>query len=911
MLKTGDVLYAEGRTYTVLELLGRGANAAAFLAQRESGSLLSRCILKEFAPRETEHFEAGKERFLAAGKMQNRIRQLTELNNQTPPVCEIFEANGTAYIDIPCFGGKTLSALQNLTLPQYTEICRTAAKTVGYYHRAGFLCLDLKPDNLFILQNTPDDTVTQLVELIDFDSVRSAAECTEHTVFSYTREWAAPEQCNPYMRGKISRAADIYTLGEIMFYLLFGRHSEESEHRGFSEYPFGECRREFRRYTERPDVKRLFTQLFRGTLRSAAANRFPDTGGIVRLLDDLTAELNRRDYIIPKLPPVSPYFVGRETELNAVGTQLKQNRVLFVTGVGGIGKSTLIRNFAVQNQSRYDVIVYLEYDGEIRHTFADDGQLAISTVHRQDGEPADAYFSRKLSEFRRICGEKHVLFILDNYGGAVTKDLSRILDCGYNTVIVTRNQPPKNSFSFLELGAIAEKAALYHLISLNLGRQTTKEERRCFEEIIGLVQGHTLVLELIARQIAAGMISIQTALCLIRENGFSRFSAEKIGNYKDGEEVCDTLAGIISGLFDASNLETNAETVLKILALLNVRGLESELLLRFFPQITAKMLGTLSEQGWIYSADSVRLHPVIAETLRNRQWNMRDGVTVMEYHRKMIDIYEGTANGAQILLILKEAERFKEQNPLHMVKALYFEMTGKYYDTLLGGNYVPYSEAEAKMLEQMLDAEMSAISEAEQSQDSRKFAFLAKSYLSMAGILIRSVPECHAEAADYLQKADSIIQANEPEYSENRCYFFTVSAWYSTLVKPDLKRMLACMDSAGHIAEAVFQTDLERIDVVDIPKANCLFYHHEMSLAAEALQNAVNRCEKYPDSLPYIDKRAELLNCLLDVYAELQDYARCRELIAEIDRINTAYREHGIYREAASEIRERAVFRKE
>ena len=434
----------------------------------------------------------------------------------------------------------------------------------------------------------------------------------------------------------------------------------------------------------------------------------------------------------------------------------------------------------------------------------------------------------------------------------------------------------------------------------------TKEERICFDEIIGLAQGHTLVIELIARQIAAGRLEIHNALSLIRENGFSRFSGERIGNYKDGEEIYDTLAVIISGLFDASRLPQDAETTLRILALLNIRGLEPDLLIQFYPQMTDELLRMLAQQGWIIADSRVHLHSVIAETMRNRHWNVPDAVTVMEYHRKMINIYEGMANDAQMLLIVKEAERFKNENPEHLVSALYHEMHGIYYDTLLGGNYVPYNETEAQRIEQMIEAEATAIEEAEQSHDNRKFAFLAKSYLSMASILIRSVPEYHEAAADYLQSADAIIQANESEYSEKRCYYCTVSAWYYTLVQPDLDTMLAYMDKAAQIGERVFPTSLELIDIVDIPKANCLFYHNELLLAADALQTAINRCGQYPDSLPYIDKRAELLNCQLDVYAALEDYAGCRALIAEIDRINKDYNEQGINRPVKIEIRQKA-----
>ncbi|MBQ8921495.1 MAG: serine/threonine protein kinase [Oscillospiraceae bacterium] len=907
MLKTGECLSVEDREYTVTALLGRGANSAAYLAQCRSGGLRYQCILKEYAPRNAADFEAGKARFLTAARMQNQVRQIAELQNRTPPVSHIFEANGTAYSDIVCFGGTTLDRLTDLSLPEYLELCRAIAKTVGAYHQADFLVLDLKPENIFILQNAPDETVTQLVEFIDFDSIRSVQDLSAESAYSYTRAWAAPEQYQPFAAGRISFAADLYAIGEIVFYLLFGRHSEDAEHRGFSCYPFRECRREFRRYTDRPDVQRLLTKLFRGTLRSSAANRFQDAGEIVRLLDALIEQCGRRDYIIPKLPPVSPHFVGRAQELQAIRDSLKQNRTLFVTGVGGIGKSTLIRNFLIQNKSQYDVIVYLEFDGDFVRTFNDDDQLQISTVRQQDGEPAGEYFRRKLTQFRNICGEKRVLFVLDNFSGAVTKDLSRVLDCGYDTVIVTRNQPPKNSFSVLEIGAIEDRMVLNRLISLNLERQMTSEERLCFDVIIELVQGHTLVIELIARQIAAGNLNIRTALNLIRENGFSRFSDEKIGNYKDGEEVYASLASIISVLFNAAGMQPESEHTLKFLALLNVRGLETELLLRFYPKITPDTLSTLAQQGWIVSDGRIRLHPVIAETVRNWQWQEPNAVRIMDDHQKMIDIYVGMLNSEQIRLIVREAERYKTQHPEHLVNAMYHEMLGFYYDAQIAGCYVPENAEEAELFLKQVESAENAIAEAEHSDAPEAPHYLTKFCVSLASILIRSMyPDYYDRISELLMKSRDLIEAYGQENSENCSYFCMVTAWYFTLVEPDVQTAMLYIGQAEKTADSIFPTELEIIDIIHIPASNCMFYLGELQAAADRLEIAVHICKSHPDLVPYADKCAELLNCQLDVYAELGDHAKCRELITEIDRLNDAYREQGVFRPVNPEIREKA-----
>lgn len=149
---------------------------------------------------------------------------------------------------------------------------------------------------------------------------------------------------------------------------------------------------------------------------------------VTKLLGLIVAELNQKDYIIPILPSVSPDFVGRDTEIRQMVESLQKNNTLYITGIGGIGKITLVKNYIARYRTEYDVIAYLEYDGDIQHTFCDDLQLQISTVSRQDGEPLNDYFTRKLKAFKRICGDRRALFVVDNYTDRLTKELSRIID---------------------------------------------------------------------------------------------------------------------------------------------------------------------------------------------------------------------------------------------------------------------------------------------------------------------------------------------------------------------------------------------------------------------------------------------------------------------------------------------------
>ncbi|MBR5088478.1 MAG: protein kinase [Ruminiclostridium sp.] len=904
-LNLGYVLKADEREYTIVDIIGRGANTTAYISECNYGDHTAKCILKEYAPHgdKTDDFEHGKARFLDSAKQQNKIRQLSSLTNQTPPVCHIFEANGTAYSDVAIFNGNTLNKLLSLSTLQYMEILLTIAKTVAYYHKAGFLCLDLKPENIFVLQNTANDTITQLVEFIDFDSIRETSGDAEQKAYSYTRDWAAPEQINPYSAEKISAASDIYAIGEIAFFMLFGRHSKESEHRGFSKYPFDKCKQEFRKYAIRTDICNMFTELFRNTLRSSPSNRYSDIGQLVSMLEKIVCEFAKNDYIIPRLPAVSPIFVGRDSEMNTISERLADNRVLFINGIGGIGKSTLVRNYIGSKSAEYDVIVYLEYENDLRFTFADDMQLQISTMQRQENETFDEYFERKLKGFKNICADKKVLFVIDNYTDLLNKDLQKILDCEYDTIVVTRRQLPINSFAVMTVEAITDKSKLYDLIELNLGRKIHTKESDCVKEIIDLVQGHTLVLELIARQIAAGKYDFSTALALIRANGFSNFSDKKIGNYKDGEEVYDTLSAIITALFDASRLSDKQLMALKTMSLFDVRGFDTDTIVNIIKTIDVETLRELQGEGWLYLDERVRVHTVIAETMRNLPWaDTISDKAVMKLYKNIVDLYKGTANAVQMNSVIKQAETYSRLYPRHFIKGMYYDMLGSYYDVILAGAYVPYTEEELKPLDLLIDALDNAIGEMQESDDPDTAQYLAGYYLSLANVFIRIDPAYHEDAAELLDAAADLIE-DEPKYSENRCYLYMTSAWYTTLVLPSIERTKIFTEKAEEIAKKIFSSELEIIDIVYIPTANCWYYHDNKNAAAEKLTEAVEICRKYPDKLPYIDKQAELLNCLLDVYYAMDDIQKCCKLITEVDRINDEYKEQGVFREVNTEIR--------
>ena len=85
--------------------------------------------------------------------------------------------------------GQAYARVEEPDLYQLLRHMKALTRVIGNYHRAGFLHLDIKPDNIFVYPETPE-----MLLLFDFDSVVPKDAVSSGTGLSYTRDWAAPEQ---------------------------------------------------------------------------------------------------------------------------------------------------------------------------------------------------------------------------------------------------------------------------------------------------------------------------------------------------------------------------------------------------------------------------------------------------------------------------------------------------------------------------------------------------------------------------------------------------------------------------------------------------------------------------------------------------------------------------------------------
>ena len=117
-------------------------------------------------------------------------------------------------------GGSLAERLKEnpLTPREAAELVETLALAVDAVHRAGIIHRDLKPSNILMTEDRiPKVGDFGLAKLLDEDSARTATG-----ELLGTPCYMAPEQASGDVK-RVGRAADIYSLGVILFEALTGR----------------------------------------------------------------------------------------------------------------------------------------------------------------------------------------------------------------------------------------------------------------------------------------------------------------------------------------------------------------------------------------------------------------------------------------------------------------------------------------------------------------------------------------------------------------------------------------------------------------------------------------------------------------------------------------------------------------
>lgn len=209
--------------YRITGELGSGGMGSVFLAERTDGNLEQKVALKLL------------KRELNTAALRARFKQEREIlaSLEHPSIARLLNAGSTAD-GIPFLAMEYVDGLpideycdrHSLNLNDRLEIFRTVCDAVGFAHRNLIVHRDLKPSNILIDGNGLPKLLDFGISKILSDELGAADTATITRLGVMTPSYASPEQLR---KESVTTAADIYSLGVILYELVSGVRPFESK----------------------------------------------------------------------------------------------------------------------------------------------------------------------------------------------------------------------------------------------------------------------------------------------------------------------------------------------------------------------------------------------------------------------------------------------------------------------------------------------------------------------------------------------------------------------------------------------------------------------------------------------------------------------------------------------------------
>jgi eukaryotic-like serine/threonine-protein kinase len=201
-----------GGRYRLEQPLGHGGMATVYLARDEQ---LDRAVAVKLLAENLADDATFRKRFLREARLAARLSH--------PNVVNIYDAgeteDGRPYIVMEHVEGPTLADLMRergrLSAAEAVGLAVQACRGLAHAHAAGIVHRDVKPQNLLL---GPDGTL----KVADFGIARAAetTALTQAGTVLGTAAYLSPEQATGE---EVGPAADVYSLGAVLYELLTGR----------------------------------------------------------------------------------------------------------------------------------------------------------------------------------------------------------------------------------------------------------------------------------------------------------------------------------------------------------------------------------------------------------------------------------------------------------------------------------------------------------------------------------------------------------------------------------------------------------------------------------------------------------------------------------------------------------------
>lgn len=308
-----------------------------------------------------------------------------------------------------------------------------------------------------------------------------------------------------------------------------------------------------------------------------------------------------------RVPSCTKDFLGRKKELSEVSNALKNNPLLFVTGIAGIGKSEFAKYFAKKNEKKYTNIIYLYYTGSLKKCIAE-LEFASDTAEMTETELFESHYKILQTLY------PDSLIIIDNFNVLPKDDdfFREFMKNRFQILVTTRCKI--TTFNTLELKELNKEKELTELFYRNC--PSSKTEPELVKEIIDLLNAHTLTVSLAALTLEASGMDMEEFLYELKTTGIRTDISEEVELYKDETFSYGRMMEHLHKLLQLSRLSEEQLDILRNLCLLPYSGVRKVLFKQWMQLENLNAVNHLIQYGFITDDTEnkkISLHPLIQE----------------------------------------------------------------------------------------------------------------------------------------------------------------------------------------------------------------------------------------------------------------------------------------------------------
>ena len=308
------------------------------------------------------------------------------------------------------------------------------------------------------------------------------------------------------------------------------------------------------------------------------------------------------------------YFVGREKEMQEIRTMLENNNVVILYGEGGIGKTSLAKQFFLKNKDLYSKAYLLSSPNGIKDSI---GNLHLNNVY-SSSKDLDERYKDNLNHLRSL-SEKTIL-IMDNCDCGVTKEeISNIrnLHCRF---IITSRPSFESDYIIKRIGPMEDEDLIkmvykkYPSIEKD-NSKTTEEVKESLIKLFEYAGRHTLTIEMAAAIMNSGDLSIEEItdrLLEVTETCKTAHTDKK-----------NTIYERLSTLYNLVDLSLEEKRIIHSLSLVSpINGIERKQLKRVLNLSDNNAINHLIENTFIKFDEEkkkVNLHPLFSDVVFKKE----------------------------------------------------------------------------------------------------------------------------------------------------------------------------------------------------------------------------------------------------------------------------------------------------